>query len=82
MIELTIHVRSSHFPFGGASVSYQSSSANHYVSPTQVWARLTVECQMRIIRLMAQLAFKLVADQSPFIKESDHVVPDHTQNPT
>jgi hypothetical protein len=62
-------------------MSYQSSSADHYVSPTQVWTRLAVDYQMRIIRLMAQLAFKLVADQSSPIKESDHVVSHHTQNP-
>ena len=62
-------------------MSCQFSSANHYVSPTQVWTRLAADHQMRIIRFMAQLAFKLVADQSSLIKESDHAVSHHTQNP-
>lgn len=61
-------------------MSYQSSSADRHVSPTQVWTRLSTDYQMRIIRLMAQLAFKFVADQSSLVKESDHVVSHHTQN--
>jgi hypothetical protein len=64
-------------------MSRRSSSTDRYVSPTQVWVRLASDCRTRAIRLMAQLAFKLVADQSAeLIKESNHAVPSrHTQNP-
>jgi hypothetical protein len=34
------------------------------VSPTQVWAGLTTECQARVIRLLARLASDLAAIQS------------------
>ncbi len=64
-------------------MSHQSSSTDRHVSPAQVWVRLAADCRTRAIRLMAQLAFKLVADQSDtLIKESNHVVPSrHAQNP-
>jgi hypothetical protein len=64
-------------------MSHQSSSTDRHVSPAQVWVRLATDCRMRAIRLMAQLAFKLVADQSDtFIEESNYVVPSrHAQNP-
>ena len=39
-------------------------SAKRRVLPIQVWVHLATDCQMRVIRLMAQLAFKLVAEQS------------------
>lgn len=53
------------------------------VSPTQVWARLAADRQVRAIRLMAQLAFNLVAalSDSP-IQEPHHVVTaGHNQDP-
>jgi hypothetical protein len=64
-------------------MSRQSSSTDCYVLPAQVWVRLASDCRTRAIRLMAQLAFKLVADQSDeLIKESKHVAPScHAQNP-
>jgi hypothetical protein len=34
------------------------------VSPTQVWAGLTTECQARVIQLLARLASDLAAIQS------------------
>jgi len=34
------------------------------VSPTQVWAGLTTECQARVIQLLARLASDLAAFQS------------------
>jgi hypothetical protein len=48
------------------------------VSPAQVWVRLAADLRARAIRLMAQLAFNLVAAQadSP-IKESNHAIPTH-----
>jgi len=53
------------------------------VLPTQVWARLATDLQERAIRLMAQLAFNLVATQGEEPrKESDHALPTHRpQNP-
>jgi hypothetical protein len=36
----------------------------HPVSPTQVWAGLTTECQARVIQLLARLASDLAAIQS------------------
>ena len=48
----------------------------HYgVRPVQVWARLAAEHRVQVIRLMAQLAFKLVLAQpnSP-LKEVQHAV--------
>jgi hypothetical protein len=66
-------------------MSIQSSSANCSISPAQVWARLATELQERAIRLMAQLAFNLVAAQSEWPdvknKESNHVnLPHQSQN--
>jgi hypothetical protein len=64
-------------------MSYQSLLTDRFVSPAQVWARLAVDCRAQVIRLMAQLAFNLVAAQSDSpVKESNHVIqPEHTQNP-
>jgi hypothetical protein len=58
---------------GEVSMIIQSSPAECPVSPAQVWARLATDVQERTIRLMAQLAFKLVAAQPPGQpgKESD-----------
>lgn len=56
-------------------MSHQSSFTDRHVLPAQVWARLAADCRMRAIRLMVQLAFKLIVDQSDLlIKESNHVV--------
>lgn len=68
---------------GGVWMSNQSPAIAPPMSPAQVWARLTADHRARAIRLMAQLAFNLVAAQpdSP-IKECDHVIPtQHPQNP-
>jgi hypothetical protein len=61
---------------GGALMSHTFFATDRRVLPAQVWARLTADCRERAIRLMAQLAFNLVAAQaeSP-LKESDHAVP-------
>jgi len=61
----------------------QSSPVDTPVSPAQVWARLATDLQERAIRLMAQLAFNLVAAQSEGPgKESDHALSTHRpQNP-
>ena len=34
------------------------------VSPTQVWAGLTTECQARVIQFLARLASNLVIEES------------------
>jgi len=61
----------------------QSAPVDSPVSPAQVWARLAIDLQERAIRLMAQLAFNLVAAQSEGPgKESDHAFSTHCpQNP-
>ena len=64
----------------------QSSPAKCPVSPPQVWARLATELQKRAIRLMAQLAFNLVATQSGWLVAEDEVFdhvspPNHPQDP-
>ncbi len=60
----------------------QSPPSDHCVSPVQVWAQLAADCRARAIRLMAQLAFKLVMAQSDSpIQEAQHaVVSQHSQN--
>jgi hypothetical protein len=64
-------------------MSYQSLLTDRFVSPAQVWTLLAADCRAQVIRLMAQLAFNLVAAQSDSpVKESNHVIqPKHTQNP-
>jgi hypothetical protein len=67
-------------------MSTQASPANYPVSPTQVWTRLATELQQRAIRLMAQLAYNLVATQSGWSsakdKEFEHAIPPcQPQNP-
>lgn len=67
-------------------MSVQPSPAKGSVLPPQVWARLATELQKRAIRLMAQLAFNLVATQAGWLiaedKVSNHVIPPHNpENP-
>ena len=63
-------------------MAHQTSSVNKRVSPIQIWARLATEQRAQIIRLMAQLAFKLVlADPNSPLKEVPGAVnSDPTQN--
>ena len=79
MIELFNEIDTS----GGKSMSQQIPLPNHQRSSAlQVWTRLAVEQRAQVIRLMAQLAFKLVLAQpnSP-LKEVDHgVVGNRAQN--
>jgi len=68
---------------GGVWMSDPSPTLARPISPAQVWVCLATDYRAQAIRLMAQLAFNLVAaeEDSP-IKESDHVIPaQHTQNP-
>jgi hypothetical protein len=65
-------------------MSHLSSATDCRVSSAQVWARLAAEYRAQVIRLMAQLAFNLVAAQadSP-IQESVYAgSTDHSQDPT
>jgi hypothetical protein len=63
-------------------MAHQTSSVSNRVYPIQVWARLATEQRTQIIRLMAQLAFKLVLAEpnSPLKEVQDGVVCEHTQN--
>ena len=63
-------------------MAHQTSSVNNRVCPVQIWARLATEQRSQIIRLMAQLAFKLVLAEanSPFKEVQNAVSSDHTQN--
>jgi hypothetical protein len=67
-------------------MSAQSSCTNCPVSPTQIWARLATELQEQTIRLLAQLAFNVVAAQSGWLvdraKESNYAIqPCQPQSP-
>ncbi len=61
---------------------HQTSFTNHRASSAPIWTRLATEHRAQVIRLMAQLAFKLVVAQSNSpIKEGQHAVATgHTQN--
>jgi hypothetical protein len=61
---------------------HQTSFTNHRASPAPIWTRLATEHRAQVIRLMAQLAFKLVVAQpnSPIKEEQHAVAPGHTQN--
>ena len=63
-------------------MAHQTLSVNSRISPIQIWARLATEHRTQIIRLMAQLAFKLVLAEpnSPLKEVQSAVVSDHTQN--
>lgn len=63
-------------------MAHQTSSANYGAPTVQIWARLATEHRAQIIRLMAELAFKLVlADPNSPLKEVQRVVvPDLTQD--
>lgn len=63
---------------------HQSSSANHFVLPTQVWPALATELQAHAVWLLAQLAFNLVTAQAEqFSKEVSHVISSQpSQNPS
>ena len=64
-------------------MSHQTSLTDHRPSPVPVWSRLATEDQSQVIRLMAQLAFKLVVAQpnSP-LKEVNHALAgEQRQNP-
>jgi hypothetical protein len=55
-------------------MSQQVIPAPRCVLPTQVWSCLSAGDQAKVIRLMAQLAFNLIAAQSELnVKESIHV---------
>ncbi len=68
MIELPT-LRPLAVPLEGVAMALQPSPTlamptDRLVSPTQVWAQLAADLQARAVRLMAQLAFNLVAAQS------------------
>jgi len=48
----------------GALMAMHSSTADHLVSPTQVWRHLSTDLQVHVIRLLAQLAAHLVLTES------------------
>ncbi len=63
-------------------MSNQTSLTDHRLSPVLIWSGLTTEHQSRVIRLMAQLAFKLVVAQpNSALKEVNHAAAsEQTQN--
>ncbi len=58
-------------------------STDRLVAPTQVWASLSTDLQVRAIRLLAQLACSCAATHlEPPVKEANHgIVPHDPQNP-
>jgi hypothetical protein len=51
-------------------------SADQRVSPAQVWAQLTPDLQVRIIRLVAQLAAHMVLDEEEHAQHARKEAPD------
>lgn len=64
-------------------MSDQISLTKHHPSPLRVWTRLAAEHRLQVIRLMAQLAFKLVLAQpnSPLKEVTHALATEYTQNP-
>jgi hypothetical protein len=64
-------------------MSHQTSRPDRCRPLVPVWARLGPKDQAQVIRLMAQLAFKLVVAQpnSPLQEVNGALVTEHTQNP-
>ncbi len=64
-------------------MSGKSAQATSPVSPAQVWAGLTTECQARVIQLLARLASNL-ADLQPVPpprRPTDGDPPRHAEDP-
>jgi hypothetical protein len=63
-------------------MAHQLSLADCRTSPVRVWACLAAEHRTQVIRLMAQLAFKLVMAQpnSPLREVNHAAVPECPQN--
>ncbi len=63
-------------------MSHQTLLTDHRPPPVPVWFCLGPKDQAQVIRLMAQLAFKLVMAQSnsPLQEVNDVIVTEHTQN--
>ena len=53
----------------GALMAMHSSTADHLVTPAQVWTYLSTDLQVHVIRLLAQLAAHLVLTET----EEEHV---------
>jgi hypothetical protein len=64
-------------------MAHQPSLVDCRASPVRVWACLTAEHRTQVIRLMAQLAFKLVLAQpnSPLAEVNHAAVREYPQNP-
>ncbi|MBU1752152.1 MAG: hypothetical protein KKA73_31105 [Chloroflexi bacterium] len=60
-------------------MSHPSSVPDQPVTPAQVWTRLAADYQARAIRLLAQLAFNLLAAQADAPVQEAHyaVATDH-----
>jgi hypothetical protein len=48
----------------GALMAMHSSTADHLVTPAQVWTYLSTDLQVHVIRLLAQLAAHLVLTET------------------
>lgn len=48
----------------GALMAMHSSTADHMVTPAQVWTYLSTDLQVHVIRLLAQLAAHLVLTET------------------
>ncbi len=60
---------------GGFRMSSLSSSVDHQVVPTQVWASLSIDLQAHVIGLLAHLALNVVVarhEHEHAGKEPDH----------
>jgi hypothetical protein len=65
----------------------QSALTDRHVAPAQVWAKLSVEIQIRAVGLLAQLLLNVVvsrtrAQETEQQEVSDVELSDNAQNPT
>ncbi len=65
-------------------MSHQTSQANHFVLPAQVWPALASDLQADAVWLLAQLAFNLVTAQAEQSSEevSDVISSQQSQDPS
>jgi flagellar biosynthesis regulator FlaF len=51
-------------------MSIRPSSVEQVVSPAQVWARLSTDLQLHVVRLLAELAAHFVLSQAEHVRQT------------
>ena len=60
---------------GGVAMAKQGLSSPGHILPVQVWAGLPAERRAKAVRLMVQLAFKLITTKLDWMQEVNDVKP-------